>query len=186
MRWLVSATTLLLLGCTGNTVQRADVTRFDFGPRTVSPVADTGISGVDVVTPSWLSGSTMQYRLLYFEAARRLDYAESGWVAPPAELLKQSLKHRLAVGVGRCRMRIELDEFIQIFDSPQSSRFLMEGRATLFADQSVVAGRAFNLARPASTADAKGGVAAASVADMALGDELTVWASGYLDRCRAS
>lgn len=184
MRLLACITALFLASCMGSPGYQGDVARFDFGPRTTMPVNQIGIARIDVTTPAWLGGSAMEYRLLYADAARRLEYSESRWAAPPAELLKQSLEHRLAAGGGRCRLRIDLDEFIQVFDSPQSSRVVVEGRVTLLMDQDVLGERGFGLSPTAPAANAKGGVVAAAVAINTLGDDLATWLAGHVGRCR--
>lgn len=128
----------------------------------------------------------MQYRLLYADMARRGEYAESRWAAPPAKLLRQAMERMLApTGVGRCRLRIDLDEFVQVFDSPANSRFVLDGRATLFAGQNVLDRRSFNLSEAAPTSDATGGAAAAAAAAKALGDELAPWLGARRGYCRS-
>ncbi len=185
MRWLAWMTATLLSGCMASPVQPPEG-RFDFGPRSAAAVADTGVTRVDITAPSWLASNAMQYRLLYADAARRLAYAESRWAAPPTELLKQALEQQLAAnGGGRCRLRVELTEFIQTFDSPVSSRFLLEARATLVQDQDILASRTFSETQAAPTADARGGVAAASLAGRELGNALAGWLSAHGERCRA-
>jgi cholesterol transport system auxiliary component len=185
MRWLIPIVALLLSACMGSPVHQAEA-RFDFGPPAAASIAETGVAGVDVATPTWLGGSAMQYRLLYADAARRLDYAESRWAAPPGELLKHALEQTLTTaGVGRCRLLVDLAEFVQVFDSPESSRFVLEGHASLLGTQDVLASRSFKLAPAAPTADARGGVAAASTAGKALGDELAAWVAAHASRCWA-
>ncbi len=176
---------LILAACSGAGVRQADVGRYDLGPLALAPAGDSGVAAVEVTAPSWLGGDGMEYRLGYANAARRLEYAESRWAAPPAELLRLGLQRRLA-GVGRCRLRLDLDEFVQVFDSPETGRLALEGRATLFAGQEPVARRAFALAPAMPSADARGGVVAAVAAARTLGDELVLWLAAYGDRCRGS
>lgn len=174
---------LLLTGCLGNSPRPVEPARFDFGPTAIDGSAP-GVAAVEVSAPSWLAGSTMQYRLSYIEATRRFDYADSRWVAPPAELLGQTLERRLAGPTGgRCRLHLELDELIQDFASPQASRIVLSGRATLLGSPEVLASRNFSLAMAAPSADAKGGVTAAVAAVKALGDELAAWLA-QTERCR--
>jgi cholesterol transport system auxiliary component len=192
MRKLIAIVIVALLGaCSGQATRLANGPRFDFGPAAgavgtagAAGVA-MGIAAVEVNAPTWLGDGAMQYRLLYAEPAQRREYAENRWVARPGELLEQSLARRLAApAVGRCRLRVELDEFIQVFDSAASSRLLVSGRAILYVGVEASAGRSFALDRPAPSADAKGGVAAASAAVAALGDELAQWVS-QSGKCRS-
>jgi cholesterol transport system auxiliary component len=185
MRWLFAMTTMVLSGCMGSPAQRPEA-RFDFGPLPAAAAAATGVAGVEVMTPSWLDGDAMQYRLLYADAAQRLDYAESRWVAPPAELLGLALENRLAAnGRGHCRLLVDLNEFVQVFDSPSASHFRLDARATLLADHEIVANQGFSETQPAPTADARGGVAAAATTVRLLGDALASWLAGQGSRCRA-
>jgi cholesterol transport system auxiliary component len=183
MHWLVTVImTALLSACAGNPAGRAEA-RFDFGPQPAA-AGDNGIAAVVLTMPSWLDGDAMQYRLLYADPARRFDYGDSRWVASPAELLTQALENRLGGG-GRCRLVIDLNEFIQEFESPGGSRFLLDARATLLLDQDVLASRIVSETQPAPSADARGGVAAATQAIRQLGETLAGWTAAYGGRCRS-
>lgn len=156
---------------------------------------------VDVVAPTWLDTPAMQYRLAYADPARRASFAESRWVAPPPELLEQSLRRRLASGgtqpgQGACRLQIDLDEFVQNFESAQSSIGVIELRAALLASRSDVplARKTFRASRPAQSADARGGVAALSAATSDVSTAVRDWVyglsadsvNGISQRCRAN
>lgn len=181
--WMIVGGLVLLTGCLGNSTRPAEPARFDFGPAAIDG-APPGVAAVEVGAPSWLAGSTMQYRLSYAEPARRFDYADSRWAAPPAELLGQTLERRLAgPAAGRCRLRIELDELVQDFERPDASRVMLVGRAVLLGSPEVLARRNFTYAQAAPTADAKGGVAAMATAVKALGDDMAAWLA-RIDRCR--
>lgn len=185
MRWLIGITAIALSACSVGLVQRSEA-RFDFGPQPATAAGEMGLAGVQVTTPSWLDSDAMQYRLLYADPARRLDYAQSRWVAPPAELLRMSLQNQLAAsGHGHCRLLVDVSEFVQVFDSPGSSHFRLDARATLLADQEIVASRSFSEMPPAPTSDAAGGVAAASTAVRQLGSAVAAWLAGQGGRCRA-
>lgn len=130
----------------------------------------------------------MQYRLLYAANQRRQNYAESRWVAPPAELVGHALRKRMLSGEagGACRLRVDLDEFAQLFDSASASRVVLEARVQLVAPSGgdILARRSFSLTRPAASADAGGGVAALTAAVEGLSAELHDWLGG-LDRAGA-
>jgi cholesterol transport system auxiliary component len=178
------AAVMPLAGCFGNAVREAEPARFDLGASAGAGSAPVGVAAVEVGAPSWLAASDMQYRLSYAEPTRRFDYADSRWVAPPAELLRQTLERRLAGSAGgHCRLRIELDEWVQDFAGPAASSVVLAGRAALLGSPEVLVQRNFSLVRAAPTADAKGGVAAAARAVRDLGDELAAWV-GQVDRCR--
>lgn len=138
------------------------------GNRSAIPAAPSiGLRSIDVVAPTWLDAPAMQYRLAYVDPARRASFAESRWVAPPPELLEQALRKsmistELRGAPGLCRLQIDVDEFVQVFDTPQSSYAVIELRASLLASRSdvLVARKTFRASRPAQTADARGGVGA--------------------------
>ena len=139
------------------------------------------IPRVEVHAPVWLNTPAMQYRLLYTAAEQRLSFVESRWVAPPAEMLELALKRRISFNEGRsvvdgCKLRVDLDEFIQVFDMPGSSRATVEVRATLFSSQDgkIMAQRRF-LQTPTAGVDARSGVAAFVVAVRSLGADIDAW-----------
>lgn len=174
------AAALLLAGCVPNTVRQSDAAAFDFGEAAGGWNAPA-LRGVDVAAPSWLGTAAMQYRLAYSDPARRRAYADSRWAAPPAELLEQALRRRALGASGTvlgCRLRVELDEFVQSFDSAQSSRIVLAVRATLLSrNEQALASRAFAVERPAASADAGGGVTAAAAAVQGLAADLAGWVS---------
>lgn len=161
------------------------------------------LRGIDVVAPTWLDAPVMQYRLAYAEPARRASFAESRWVAPPPELLQQALRKSMAsaetrTAPGACRLQIEVDEFVQVFDSPQSSSGVIELRASLlaFRADALLARKTFRSSRPAQSADARGGVAALAAATGDVSGAIRDWLDGLgndsvngvaiAPRCRAN
>lgn len=152
---------------------------------TVPALSAIGLRSVDVVAPSWLDAPAMQYRLVYSDPARRASFAESRWVAPPPELFEQALRKTMTQSdprnaPGACRLQIDVDEFVQVFDTPQSSRGIIELRASLWASRAdaPVARRAFQASRAAQTPDARGGVAALAGATGDMSAALRDWLHG--------
>lgn len=148
---------------------KAPIAHYDLGGAATIAGAGGGISlrSIDVFAPSWLETPAMQYRLAYAEASRRSSFTESRWAAPPPELIQQVLRRSLSAGdagavAGNCRLVVDVDEFIQRFDSPQSSAAVVELRVALLGPrgEAPLARRSFSVLRPAPTADARGGVAA--------------------------
>ncbi len=182
---------LLLAGCGTGSKSLSSVANYDLGA--VQAASNNRIvaslRSIDVFAVSWLDSSAMQYRLLYAANQRRQSYAESRWVAPPAELLGHALRKRMLSGEagGACRLRVDLDEFAQVFDSAKASHVLLEARVQLVAPSGgdIFARRSFSLSRAAASADAGGGVAALAVAVEAFSTELHDWLGG-LDRAAAS
>jgi cholesterol transport system auxiliary component len=182
---------LLLVGCGSGSKSISSVAYYDLGA--VQPAPNNRIvaslRSIDVFAVSWLDSSAMQYRLLYAANQRRQNYADSRWVAPPAELLGHALRKRMLSGEtgGACRLRVDLDEFAQVFDSAKASHVLLEARVQVVAPSGgdILARHSFSLSRPADSADASGGVAALTGAVEAFSTELHDWLGG-LDRAAAS
>lgn len=140
-----------------------------------------GLRTIEVRSPSWLDGSAMHYRLAYESATRRDVYAFSRWAASPPEMLTVALRQMLQTddaGTGPgCRLRVDIDEFIQHYDRADSARALLSGRAVLtdVRGQRVLASLPFAISEPASGADAAAGVAASARAVDALGVQIAGW-----------
>jgi len=127
---------------------------------------------------SWLDHTAMHYRLAYVDDLRTLSYAYARWVAPPAELIAQRLRHRLAeTGVigsaSPLDLDIELEEYVQVFDTPTRSL----GRVTVDVRLSgASSGEAsFTEEAAAPTPDAAGGVRALAAATDALVTRIIDW-----------
>lgn len=186
---------LALAACTGN-IRQAEMASFDLGAAAIAwKPADLPLRDVEVAAPSWLGGSALQYRLLYADAMRRQAYAESRWAAPPAELLARALNRQtqMASGPGGCRLRLDLDELVQVFATPTASSLQLDIRATLLASRgdSPLLRKAFSVVQPALNADARGGVAATGSAVQVLAGELSAWLAqaarenpALAERCR--
>ncbi len=177
MRVLLLLTVLLLAACGGN-VRQAEPETYDLGSvAIVWKPADLAVTGVSAQGPAWLATPAISYRLLYAGDMARNAYAESRWAAPPPDLIERALNRQTPASGEGCRLRLDVDELIQVFDTPQASRTLLDARATLFAPagETILARRAFSIARPAPSADARGGVAGAVAAVQALGGELKAW-----------
>jgi cholesterol transport system auxiliary component len=131
----------------------------------------------------------MVYRFAYADSGQPRVYGLSRWAAPPAELIGARLRSRLArivePGLASSRdgvagehvVRIELEEFSQVFDTPSSSRGVLRARATLIggARRTTIAQRAFAFERPAPAADAAGGAAALAATGNDLVEAVVEW-----------
>lgn len=178
MRNIIVALAALLAAACASPGRPSAASTFDLGSATLAwQSRDIPVASIDVTAPSWLATNALQYRLLYADAMRRQAFAESRWAAPPDELVEQALGRQIANGVSGCRLALELDELIQVFDSPQRSSVQLEMRASLLPPRGemMLARHAFAVVRPAASADAHGGVAATSVALQALADEMAAW-----------
>jgi len=132
----------------------------DFGP-VIDPPGERAAgyaSQLVVEAPEWLQNNRIHYRLLYADPTQVRSYALDRWLAPPPMLLAQRLT--AGSGVGRCRLRIRLKAFEQIFDRPQSARVVMGFLARVQPPGAVrpVYEKAFHLSRSTASADAAGAV----------------------------
>lgn len=194
---LVWLTALVLGGCAIGRPTTPPPATYDFGPLPVSlGGADRSNLGLEVRMPAWVDSTGIAYRLAYGEGGRRYEYGLSRWSAPPAQLLALNWRQQLGLSRGgegsdrRCRIRVEVDEFIQVFDTPQSSRGLLQGRMTLVGKQGTVLGvQPLQQIRPAPAPDARGGTVALTEAASAAGQAMAAWLhsmeeGGRLRDCR--
>lgn len=184
---MLVAAALCLPGCFGGAGVQGDPALYDIpagpAPQT-SAASGMAVHLAPVRAPGWLMTSAMQYRLAYADASRRLSYAESRWAAPPAELVDLALRRDPSfaasgdarVGGSGCQLLVNLDEFIQVFDAPGTSRAQVEVRASLLSsgDRRALAQHRV-LRTPPAGADARSGVAAFAVALHELKDDLGNW-----------
>ena len=189
---------LLLAACSLGPAQKEAPVTYDFG----APRADSGAQKSihrsllvqNVAAPAWLDTQSIIYRLGYQDAARQLSYANSRWAAPPAELLTQRLRGQLAavtnagiVSVADSAradytLRVELDDFTQVFDTAERSRAVVSARASIVdvAKRALLAQKTFAIERPAASANAEGGVRALAVASDELVDAVVAWTAASL------
>lgn len=190
MRMIVTgiAMGMLLTGCI---VPEAGVRphTYDFGhPPTRDARAESTplpvLTVSEVRAPRYLESTYVYYRLAYADAQAPKPYAESRWAMPPSQLLTQRLKARLSqtaniLSPGDARadlaLRVELETFDHVFDTPQASRGVVRLRASLIRDRRFIAQQTFNIEQSAASPDAAGGVHALTQAtDKAL-DALSAW-----------
>jgi cholesterol transport system auxiliary component len=76
-------------------------------------------------------------------------------------------------------LRVELEEFSQLFESPTASPGVLRLRCTLLENtgggERLVAQRSFSVQRPAPSADASGGVRALAAATDAAAQDIAAW-----------
>lgn len=159
----------------------------DFGP--LAPVGPRSlpypIRTLEVIPAPWLASTAMQYRLAYAQETRRQAFVQSRWAAQPGQLLEVALKRSVRVNVttvslSGCRLRVDLDEFMQVFDNESGSRGVIDARASLLAPRTdqLLATQGFSVTRPASSPDAAGGVVALRDAVQAFDAALLTWLDG--------
>ena len=188
----------LLSGC--STLQApARPVVYDFGPGATAPVPTNRMAPLppvvltEVGAPAALDGTAVLYRLVYADAQQLRPYAQARWSMPPAQLLRQRVREQLgasrqvlapaelAAGSGLTFvLRLELEEFSQLFDSPGRSQGLVRVRATLgqtgaAGNVRTLAQQSFVVGHPAPSADAAGGTKALALASDTLIAQLSTW-----------
>jgi cholesterol transport system auxiliary component len=140
---------------------------------------------LEVRSPPWFDSLNVDYRLAYDDPLKQREYAGSRWAGTPAALLAQHLRQQLGMASASgstavaCLLRVELQEFSQVFDSVQQSRGVLQAGVSLIDGQrQIVAERQVSLSRPVLGADAGGGVNALVAASDELGRLLAGWLSG--------
>lgn len=151
---------------------------------------------IEVRAPLWFDSMGIEYRLAYVDKARLREYGRARWAGPPAQLIQQRLVQQLGFVVhgqsrAGCVLRLDITEFSQVFDTPNASHALLQGRLQwMDRSRTSIAVREINLLSDAPTADARGGVAALSAAIEQLTVKVRAWeaellASGQLKTCGA-
>ena len=176
----------VLSGCSLGTPAAVANIRYDLGP--VTPAASPGplppFKVLDVGAPQTLDSDGLIYRLSYSDSQRTATYANSHWTMPPAQLLTQRLRAALsshgtvltgADGVHAPVLKIDLEQFEQVFDGESESHGALTARATLMLDGKVLGQQTFEARAPASTADAAGGARALAAASDDFVSQLVVW-----------
>ena len=189
---------LLFTGCNlGPTVKDVPA-MYDLGPAPGygqnAPRIRASLLVYTVSATGWLETPAIVYRLNYRDPSRQQVYSASRWASPPAALLTQRLRARLAAvsdgGVisvadgarADYTLRVELDDFSQVFDSAEASRGVVVARASIMnvARRTVLAQRSFTMERAASSANAEGGVHALSAAGDDLIEAVAAWTATSL------
>ncbi|MXN80065.1 ABC transporter [Burkholderia sp. 4701] len=175
----------LAAGCASERAALSNI-RYDLGPAASTATAGTGpaLKVLDVAAPDALDSDKFVYRLAYADAQRTAVYRDSRWTAPPAQLLTQRLRAALSSrgavlegsdGVRAPTLRIDLNEFEQVFDGETQSHGAVTARATLTLDGKVLGQRTFVARAPSSTPDAAGGARALATASDDLVAQIAAW-----------
>ena len=186
----------LLAGCALGPQAREGMVNYDFGlaraDKETNPRLQQDLVIAAVSAPAWMDNSGIYYRLAYQDVTRPQAYALSHWVMSPAALLGQRLRASIALAskagvftpADNVRagyvLRLELEEFSQVFDTADRSRAVLRLRASLMRQREVVAQQSFNLERPAATPNAEGGVRALIAASDDAGEKLIDWLAANL------
>jgi cholesterol transport system auxiliary component len=183
-------------GCALGSPSAEEMARYDFGllraDKEVRPRLGRDLIVAAVSAPAWMDNAGIHYRLAYRDATRPEAYARSRWVMPPAALLGQRLRASIARASTAAvftpadgvradyTLRLELEEFSQVFDAADRSRAVVRLRASLIRNRGVVAQQGFSLERAAATPDAEGGVRALIAASDEAGERLIDWLAAHM------
>ena len=182
---------LMLSACSSSPVAQRQ--QFDFGPLPTQQ-ASLDLAGklqfilTDISIPAALDSNAMLYRLQYDNAQQLKAYSLHKWSMPPAALLAQRLKTGFAArgaevlgnadGAANLPvLRIELDEFSQIFTSASQSHAQISLRASVIKNHKLIAQKSLRQTAVATTADAPGGARAMQEAADASIADLQTWLS---------
>jgi len=167
---------------------------YDFGiesPKRSAARLNSSLALDEVSAPSALQSSAILFRLAYRDSAQIQPYSRARWAASPAALVNQRLRHALGDSAERgvsavydgvrtaYVLRIELDSFVQVVESPQAARGIVRLRASLIdtAERSLRAQRVFEAEQPSPSVDAAGAVHALSAATDIVIAQLVEWAA---------
>ena len=151
------------------------------------------------------NSTAVLYRLAYTDARQLRPYQQARWAMPPAQLVQQALRMQLgerravlsaddalsaaregtglsaATGAGSLPtvLRVELEEFSQVFSSASTSTGLVRLRATLveptLEGEKLLGQRLFTMQAPAPSADAAGGTRALTDATAQAAQAIAQW-----------
>lgn len=177
------ATTLLLGACSLAPTTPARAV-YDLGPAPAAAATGGAVAWrvADVTAAPSLGSDGIAYRLAFQQAQRLEHYRDSFWAAPPAALLTQRLRERLAIpaacaGRPAALLAVNLDEFEQVFTSSSNSHVVLRLHAMLWPAGAGGAAlqQHWRLERPAATPDAPGAVGALALAVDELLPQLDGW-----------
>lgn len=189
---------LMLAACSLGPEKKDAAASYDLGAASaiapVSPRIRPSVLVHAVAAPDWLESNAIVYRLNYQDATRQLSYANSRWAAPAAAMLTQRLRAQLAAasdgGIVNIAdgaradyaLRVELEEFSQVFDTAATSRAVIVARASLVsvARRTLQAQKTFAIDKPSASANAEGGVRALAGASSELVDAIVAWTAASL------
>ncbi len=171
---------------------------YDFGPGalTIQPTNRMAplppLALADVEANAALDSTALLYRLAYADALVLRPYAQARWSMAPAQLVRQRVREHLslrravlnpgesvAAGAIPVALRLELEEFSQLFESTTASAGLVRLRATVLqsggSGEKLIGQKTFVVQSPAPSADAAGGARALTAATDAAVLELDQW-----------
>ncbi len=205
MRKLYVLLSIWLAGCTIMPHEQTPVSVYDFGLQQVSSTYNTSnqqqqlwtsLLLEEATSPVWLDSKAIQYRLAYLDPTQSYNYANNRWAAAPATLLTHRIRNRIAAVTNDkivstsdgtradFTLRLELEEFSQVFDAVDKSHVVIRLRASLIhrSSRSIRAQRNFSMEQATPTANAAGAVQTLTESSDKLIENLIDWLAEELAR----
>ncbi|MDC8774470.1 ABC-type transport auxiliary lipoprotein family protein [Roseateles albus] len=179
---MLAAAACFLSACALNGNRPVAPALFDLGPisnKVGGPLPELQLS--EMTAPPWLASTGIAYRLVYQNEFQTHIYRDSRWAAPPAVLLSERLRQKLAVNTRDASskpvvLRLELVEFEQRFSSPTQAAVRVNLRARL--GEGWGSTQTFELIKASPSADAVGAVRAFSEASDEILNQVLGWVAG--------
>ncbi|MFM7332138.1 MAG: ABC-type transport auxiliary lipoprotein family protein [Brachymonas sp.] len=167
---------------------------YDFGLALAAPAAtpaaarNPALALPEIEAGAGLDSPALLYRLQYQDAQQLRPYAQARWSVPPAQLVRARLREALAAqgpvlpqeGIAPWTLRVELDEFSQVFASPESSQGLVRLRASLFKGEQLAVQTSVLARAAAPSQDAAGGVRALTAATDDAVRQIATWLAAQI------
>jgi cholesterol transport system auxiliary component len=189
---LIAASCSLLIAC-ATPQPPAPKAVYDFGavlsiPAPSSPIRTTAVALPEIEASASLDSPALLYRLQYNNTQQLLPYASARWSTTPAQLVRVRVRDVLSAqgpvlisdGIAPFVLRLELDEFSHVFDTPETSFGLVRLRASLMKNDLLIAQTNLIANAPASSQDAAGGVKALTSATDDAVRQLAAWLAQHI------
>ena len=186
---------LLVAGCSIGPTAPPEPVSYDFGIASAPAGAAKFRQPIlvqDVAAPAWMDSPAVFYRLAYRDATRPQAYSGSRWMMPPATLLTNRLRQKVAaasaagvvvpadgIRTGHV-LRLEIEEFTQVFDTANQSRAVVRVRASLLGNRALIGQRTFTVEVASATPDAEGGVRSLAAASEQAIDQIVEWTAAQV------
>lgn len=166
-----------LAGCVSSIKPESKQSDFyDFGLQAPDQQVDFALPLENLGAVEAVQHGNIRYRLAYKDPKQVFTYAGSRWSSLPVELLRQKIGNN-PKPEARCSLKLQLVAFDQVFDSASSSQGVVQLQASIVErrTRSIVGQTLLSAQAPASSADAKGGVAALSQAATSVLQQTASW-----------
>ncbi len=183
------ALALLLSGCAATRGNEPNI-NYDFGPLPAAAGKASHAVPIlvvaDAVGPQALDSQAMLYRLLYADPLQARAYANNRWSSTPLQLLTQRLKTRIAqAGIkvlsvsdatsNVLLLRIEVDDFSHVFDTPTDNHGQLALRASVFVGHKLIDQKTFSARAASGSPNAAGGTRALAAATDSVANDIILW-----------